>query len=72
MSFSYQFIFVPLSELQEDRVVGLGDQRRRLEVRRWLDGVANEVGMTGGRVVHRRPRGGDGVAWGSGHVSSCN
>jgi hypothetical protein len=42
----------------------------RLKVCRRPDGVADEVGVAGRRVVHRRSRRSHGVGWWSGEVSS--
>jgi hypothetical protein len=67
---NYQFVFIPLPELEQNGVIGLGGGRR-LEVGRRLDGVSDEIGVAGRGVVHGRTGGGDGVARGSGDVGSC-
>jgi len=66
----YQFVFISLSELEKHGVIGLRGGGLRLEVRRRPDGVADEVGAAGRRVVHRRSRRSHGVGWWSGKVSS--
>jgi hypothetical protein len=66
----YQFVFISLSELEKHGVIGLRGGGLRLKVCRRPDGVADEVGVAGRRVVHRRSRRSHGVGWWSGEVSS--
>ena len=67
---THQFVFISLSQLEENSVICLSGTGLWLKVSRGLDCVADEIGGSGGRVVNRGSWRCDRVAGGSGDVGT--